>query len=236
MKNNAKPGRFYGIGVGPGDPELVTLKAARILGEVPVIFVPKKGEESTSYARVIIAGLITNKQEVVELVFPMLKDREKLAPYWQQAADTVWQRLEQGNDCAFVNLGDPALYGTFVYVLDMLRRQHPELEVEVVPGISSVNAAAASALVPLASDNERIAIIPGEGEDFRETLLNFDTIIFLKVHKVFDRLLGVLDALDLVKNCVYVERCSTQNERIITDIRQLKGKKLDYFSLLIVRK
>ncbi len=232
-----KLGRFYGIGVGPGDPELMTLKAARILAEVPVIFVPKKGEESASYARAIIASLVEGK-EVVELVFPMLRDREQLADYWHQAAESIWQRLEQGEDCAFVNLGDPVLYGTLIYVLDTLQKRHTEVEVEIIPGVSSINAAAARAMLPLAINDERMAIVSGRCEDsfIKETLGNFDTVIFLKVNAVFDRLFGILGELDLVKNCVYVEKCTTKDEKIVTDISQLRGRKLDYFSLLIVRR
>lgn len=235
---NQKIGRFYGIGVGPGDPELITLKASRVLSQVPVIFVPKKGEESASYARSIIANLIKAEQEVVELVFPMLRDREQRARYWQQAADSIWRRLERGEDCAFVNLGDPLLYGTFVHVLESLRKEHPEVEIEAIPGTSSINAAAARALVPLAIDDERIAIISGKCEDsfIKETLHNFDTVIFMKMHTVFDRLLSILEELNLVKKCVYVKKCTTKDEEIITDVSKLKGEKLDYFSLLIVRR
>ncbi|MDP2916395.1 MAG: precorrin-2 C(20)-methyltransferase [Dehalococcoidia bacterium] len=233
-----KVGRFYGVGVGPGDPELITLKASRVLSQVPVIFVPKKGAESASYARSIIAGLIRPEQEVVELVFPMLRDREQLARHWQQAADSIWRRLERGEDCAFVNLGDPLLYGTFVHVMESLRREHPDLEIETVPGTSSINAAAARALVPLAIDDDRIAILSGKCDDYfvKETLRSFDTVIFMKVNTAFDRLLGILEELNLVGKCVYVKKCTTQDEEIITDVGKLKGQKLDYFSLLIVRR
>ena len=231
-------GRLYGVGVGPGDPELLTLRAYHLLSQVPVIFVPKKGKESASYARSIIANLIKAEQEVVELVFPMLRDREQLAHYWRQAADSIWRRLERGEDCAFINLGDPLLYGTFVHVLESLRKEHPEVRIEAIPGTSSINAAAARALVPLAIDDERIAIISGKCEDsfIKETLRNFDTVIFMKMHNVFDRLLSILEELNLVKKCVYVKKCTTQDEEIITDVSKLKGKKLDYFSLLIVRR
>jgi len=232
-----KLGRFYGVGVGPGDPELVTLKAQRVLSQVVKIFVPKKTEQSVSYAKSIIADFISDDQEVVELVLPMLRDKKRLAAYWQQAADAIWQYLKDGDDCAFVNAGDPLLYGTFVHILETLQKNHPEVEVEVIPGISSINAAAARAIVPLASDDERIAIISGNREDklIRETLGNFDTVVFMKIN-MFDKLLTILAELKLTKKCVYVRRCTTQDEEIIRDISQLKGEKVDYFSLLIVRK
>ena len=234
-----KIGRLYGVGVGPGDPELITLKAANILSRVPIIFVPKKTERSESIAESIVSGLATKTEpKIVGLVLPMLKDREQLADYWHQAADTVWQHLERGEDCAFVNVGDPLLYGTFIHILETLKRSHPEIEVEVVPGISSINAAAARAVVPLASDDDNIAIIAGNCEDklIRETLENFDTVVFMKMNKVFDKLLKILEELNLMDKCVYVRRCTTKDEEIIWDISRLKGEKVDYFSLLIVRK
>ena len=239
--SNKKPriGRLYGVGVGPGDPELMTLKASRILSQVPVIFVPKKAEQGESIAESIVGNLpLRIEPKVVGLVLPMLRDREQLADYWRKAVESMWQYLKNGEDCAFVNVGDPLLYGTFVHILETLQKSHPEVEVEVIPGISSISAAAARAVVPLASNDERIAIISGNRADkvIRETLENFDTVVFVKMNKVFDRLLSILEELNLIEKCVYVRRCTTQDEEIIRDISKLKGEKVDYFSLLIVRK
>ena len=236
---NQDIGLFYGIGVGPGDPELITLRAARILSRVAVIFTPQKDEQSPSYAYRIIAGIVTEPaQRVIELVFPMRKNDRGLIEYWQRAADTIWQHLSSGDDCAFITEGDPLLYGTFIYVFDILQKDHPELNVEVIPGISSINAAAARALVPLVSGSERLAILPATygDEAITEALQNFDTVVLLKINTVFERLLGILEKLSLVDRCVYVRRCTTEDEEIIRDIRQLKGQKLDYLSLLIVRR
>ena len=232
-------GRFYGVGVGPGDPELLTLRAYHVLSRVPVIFVPKKTEQSESIARSIVANLAPGiEPKIVGLVLPMLRDKERLKEYWKQAADTIWQHLEKGEDCAFVNVGDPLLYGTFIHILETLKRSHPEIEAEVIPGISSINAAAARAVVPLASDDDNIAIISRSREDkfIRETLENFDTVVFMKMNKVFDKLFKILEELNLTDKCVYVRRCTTEYEEIIWDISKLKGEKIDYFSLLIVRK
>ena len=239
--SNKKPriGRLYGVGVGPGDPELMTLKASRILSQVPVIFVPKKAEQGESIAESIVGNLsLRIEPKVVGLVLPMLRDREQLADYWRKAVESMWQYLKNGEDCAFVNVGDPLLYGTFVHILETLQKSHPEVEVEVIPGISSINAAAARAIVPLASNDERIAIISGNREDkvIRQTLENFDTVVFMKMNTVFDKLLTILEELKLIEKCVYVRRCTTQDEEIIRDIGKLKGEKADYFSLLIVRK
>ncbi len=232
-------GRFYGVGVGPGEPELLTLKAYHILSEVPVIFVPLKDKTSRSYARSIIDSLVKKSEgEIIGLVFPMLRDREQLAEYWREATDSIWQHLKNGEDCAFVNVGDPLIYGTFIHVFETLKNNHPEVEVKVIPGISSINASAARTLVPLARDDEHIAIISANRGDkiIRETLENFDTIVFMKVNTIFDKVLSILEELNLTEKCVYVRRCTTQDEEIIWDIRKLKGEKVDYFSILIVRK
>ena len=159
-------GRLYGVGIGPGDPELLTLRAYRILSQVPVIFVPLKDKKSSSYAGSIITDLVKKSRgKVVELVFPMLRDRERLVDYWHKAAESIWQYLKKGEDCAFANVGDPLLYGTFIHVFETLKKTHPEIEVEVIPGISSINAAAARTIVPLASNDEHIAIISGNCAD-----------------------------------------------------------------------
>ncbi len=237
--NKQDIGRLYGIGVGPGDPELLTLRAVRVLSQVAVIFTPQKDGKSKSYARRIIAGLVKeSEQRVIELVFPMRKHDSRLIEYWQRAADTIWQYLSRGDDGAFITEGDPFLYGTFIYVFDILRKDHPELSVEVIPGISSVNAAAARSLTPLVSGSERMAILPATygDETITEALQSFDTVVLMKVHTAFDRLLGILEKLNLVDKCVYVSRCTTEDEKIIKDISKLKGQKLDYLSLLIVRR
>ena len=141
-------GRFYGVGVGPGDPELMTLKAARILSRVPVIFVPQKDRKSRSYAKSIVDKQIKKSDtEVVGLVLPMLRDREKLADYWRQAADTIWQYLEKGNDCAFVNVGDPLLYGTFIHILETLRERFDYVIVDTPPVLAVTDPCSVAAQV-----------------------------------------------------------------------------------------
>jgi len=235
----SKFGRLYGVGVGPGDPELITVKARNILSSVPVIFVPQKDDAADSFALSIIENLLNRAtQKIIGLVLPMLKDNEKLAPYWRKAVEQIWEQMERGKDCAFINVGDPLLYGTFIHIFRTLQKLHPDAAVEVIPGISSVSAAAARTVFPLAINDERIAIIsPDRDEQFiRETLRTFDTVAFMKVHTGFDRLLKILQEMRLADSCIYVRRCSTRDEEITRDISKLKGKKLDYFSILLVRK
>jgi len=238
-ENKPKIGRLYGVGVGPGDPELLTLKAQRVLNGVPMIFVPVKSEEDRSIAESIITDLSPDvKSKITRIILPMLRDKKKLQEYRQQAADIIWHHLSQGKDGAFVNIGDPLLYGTFIHVMKTLQMNHPEIEVEVIPGVSSINAAAARDVIPLASDDDNIAVISGNKKDeiIRNALENYDTVVFMKVNRVFDRLLGILEEMNLKDKSIYIRRCTTQEEEIVRDIDLLKGEKLDYFSLLIVRK
>lgn len=238
VDENGAKGTLYVVGVGPGDPELITVKASRLLSRVAVIFVPQRDESTPSYARGIIDDLTTPEQKVIGLIFPMVRDTAKLAVHWERAAETMWQYLSSGQDCAFVNEGDPFLFGTAIYVVETLQKTHPEIQIAVIPGISSINASAARAQFPLAMNDEKIAILSGHCKDnvIHETLQNFDTVVFLKVNSVFGRLLDALEEMGLAEKCVYVSKSTSADEKIIRDIRGLRGQKLDYLSLLIVRK
>jgi len=233
------PSCLYAVGVGPGDPELITRKAERILRSVPVVCAPTGSAAAASYALSIIEPILDrSRQEVVTRVFPMQKDQKGLETYWEEAAAEMAERVESGQDVAFITIGDPFLYSTFLYLYSIFRDKYPELPVEVVPGISSVSAAAAAAGVPLGISSDRIAILPAiyEVEKLRRTLLEFDTVVLMKVHRVFDRVLGLLQELGLEKNAVFIRRVGSSAEEVVSDISSLAGKHLDYLSLMIVRK
>ena len=161
-----------------------------------------------------------------------------LDPFWQEAAAQVAERINRGLDVAFVTIGDPFLYSTFLYLYRIFREEYPEIPVEVVPGITSIGAAAAAAGVPLALTSDRIAVLPAtyEEEKLLKTLIDFDTIVLMKVHRVFDRVFGMLKALGLERKAVFVRRVGSADEEVVFDLESLLGKELDYLSLLIVKK
>jgi precorrin-2/cobalt-factor-2 C20-methyltransferase len=244
-------GKLYVIGIGPGDPELMTLKAVRILKQVPCIFVPKGREEGSSLALSIVQKALTlDGKEIVESYFPMMKtvssvesgertagERQELDAKWDQTVDAVLTRLDRGIDAAFITIGDPGIYSTFFYLYDKLLERKPSIEIEIVPGISSINAAAAKAGVYLGLGNERIAILPANYLDsLQETLEKFDTVVLMKVNKVFDTVRDTLIRMDLAANAVYVVRTGMEDERVYKDILKVGAEDLNYFSLLIVRK
>ena len=236
-------GKLYVIGIGPGDPELMTIKAVRILKEVPCIFVPKGREEGTSLALSIIQKTLSlENKEIVEAYFPMKKTMGTfktgdLDAKWNQTVDAVVNRLDRGVDTAFITIGDPAIYSTFFYLYDRLLELKPSLNIEIVPGISSINAAAARAGLYLGLGNDRIAILPANYLDsLRETLEQFDTVVLMKVSKVFDTVRDILARMNLSSAATYVARAGMEDERVCKDIRAVKEEDLNYFSLVIVRK
>ncbi len=234
-----KNGTFYGIGIGPGDPELMTLKAERILRQVPVICVPKGKENGASYAYSIVSHLADpERQEVLPLLFPMTRDQAVREAHWSANVREIVTRLQSGRDVAFVTEGDPFIYSTFIDLHRLVREGHPELRIEVIPGISSINAAAVAIDAPLVDGEERFAVLPATytHEELTDVLRTFDTVVLLKVNRCFDRVLDALEALDLVDRAVFIRRCSSAEQEIIPDLRSLRGQQLDYLSLVIVRK
>lgn len=231
--------KIYAVGVGPGDPELLTRKAERILRSVPVICAPTASPADSSYALSIIEPLLDRKrQEVIIQVFPMRKDQAGLDEFWESAAAEVAEKVRGGRDVAFITIGDPFLYSTFLYIYRIFREKYPDIPVEIVPGVSSINAAAVAAGVPLGMASERIAIIPAafEEKDLRRVLLDFDTVVLMKVSRVFDGVYALLQELELEKNAAFVSRVGSPEEEVVFDLERLLGQKLDYLSLLIVKK
>ena len=229
---------IYAVGVGPGDPELLTRKAERILRSVDVICAPTGAAEAGSYALSIVEEFIDrSRQEVLVQIFPMVKDQQGLDPFWEEAADQVAARIAQEKDVAFITIGDPFLYSTYLYIHRILLTKYPDIRIEIVPGISSILAASAASGVPLGLGGEKIAILPAayEDDDLRRTLTEFDTVILMKVNRVFDRVYAVLKELGRERHGVFVRRVGSGEQEILFDLEALVGQKLDYLSMLIVK-
>lgn len=236
-------GNLYVIGVGPGDPELLTLKAVRILKDVQCICVPKGREEGSSLALSIVEKAMNlEDKEIIEAHFPMRKTKssehnKELNPKWQKTVEIVTSKLNQGIDMAFVTLGDPSIYSTFFYLYNRLIELNPDLNIEIVPGVSSISASASRAKISLGLADEKIAILPATYSDnLKEVLMKFDTTVLMKVHRVFNKVLESLEETALVDNATYISRAGMDNEYIFRNIRDVKNENLDYFSLVIIRK
>ena len=231
-------GTLYGIGVGPGDSTLLTLKGQDILGRSQVICVPKSKTERESVAYTVVKPYLAEDVVVEELLFPMSRDEAVLEAHWEEAARAVAALLAKHSSVTFLTIGDPLLYSTFGYLLKFLQRVAPEAPVEVVPGISSFNAAASLLRIPLVEKNERLAVVPlpvGE-EEFKGLSQYVDTVVFLKVSAGFDQLLDLLESTGFAEEAYLVSRCGTGDEFWTNDPYALRGQAVDYLSLLIAKR
>jgi len=232
-------GRFYGVGVGPGDPELITVKAYRVLKETPVIAYPKKRRGSRSYALDIVETYVdAHAKTLVGLVFPMTKDPAVLAQEWDRTAQTVAEYLLRGQDVAFVTEGDPMLYSTFIHLARTVTDIFPDLTVIVIPGVSSVTAAGSVLGWPLADGDDTLAVVPATAD--RERLKTFlslhDAVVLVKVAKVLDVVIAVLEEMGLTDRARVVTQATHQAERIWTRVKDLNGAELPYLTLMVVKK
>ncbi|MCF8566643.1 precorrin-2 C(20)-methyltransferase [Alicyclobacillus tolerans] len=236
---SVKPGTLYGVGVGPGDPELVTVKAYRLMQTSPVIAYPNKRMGGKSYALEIVELYVDpTEKTMLGLVFPMTKDEDVLQRHWADTVAKVWSYLSEGQDVVFVTEGDPMLYSTFIHMSRLMRQEYPEVSVVSVPGVSSVNAAASRLGVPLADGDEVVAIVPANRDipAMREALLTHDCVVFLKVAKVLDDMIALLTDLQLVDKAMVCTKVTSSGERVWQNVRELQGASLNYLTLMVVRK
>ncbi len=235
-------GTFYGVGVGPGDPELLTVKAVNVLKSAQVIAVPRSSDSSSdgSSQALLIAKRAVDLEgkELMELLFPMTKDKDALKSARREAGAKVASALKSGQTVAFITLGDPMFYSTFSYLVPFVRELSPGAPVKVVPGITSYSAAVSTALVPLAEADEKVMIVPAayDIDEVRGLLDSFDTLVLMKVNRIFDRILDLLVSTGLDGKAFLVSRAGWPEEKVVSDIKSLRGAKLDYFSTLIVKK
>jgi precorrin-2/cobalt-factor-2 C20-methyltransferase len=224
-------GKLYAVGLGPGDPELLTLKAQRLLHAADVVFLPVR-DDRDSVARKIVAGQV-DAGKLRELSFRMSRKPEENRQRWQQHAEAIAAAVGQDGTAVFATEGDPMLYSTFLHVYGQLLRTRPDMAIEIVPGVSSVTAGAAALRLPLADDRSRVAIVPATGE-VMHAVATFDTVVILKVSMAVDTVLKALDVTGRMADAVYVERAGWPEQRVIDDVEKLRKQKLDYFGQIIV--
>ncbi len=232
--------RLYGVGVGPGASDLMTLRAVRILREAEVLAIPRRSEWDESLAWRTAAPNVGEVpgQERLFLTFPMTKDPSVLRPAWDEAFARIGERLEAGRTVAFLCQGDPLLFSTFIYLLREASERWPGVPVEIVPAVPSIVAVPAAAGIPIADGQERIAVIPATygTEDLVKILRDFDTVILMKVGSVMKEVVAALEQEGLLDRAVYVSKATTKEEKIVRDLRTIRNDKCDYFSMVVVTK
>lgn len=226
-------GTLYGLGVGPGDPELITIKALNILKGAPVIAYPAP-DTGDSLARSIAAPHLPGGQVEIAIKMPMVVERFPAQDVYDRYAGEIADHLEAGRDVALICEGDPFLYGSFMY---MYQRLAPTHDVVVVPGVSSVGACAAVAGIPLVSRNQVLSVVPApiEEEELERRLAATDAAAIMKVGRHLDKVRRVLDRLGRADDAWYVERATMESERVLP-LKEFDADKAPYFSMILVRR
>jgi precorrin-2/cobalt-factor-2 C20-methyltransferase len=227
---------LYGIGVGPGDPELLTIKAARVLSRVRTVFAAASTKNDSSLSLSIARPHLGHGTEIQVLGFPMTRDQALLRRAWEDNARMVLAALERG-DAAFLTLGDPMLYSTFGYLLRTLRELAPDCRAEVIPGVTSFQAAAARTQTILAESGENLLVLSGvrSRQDLRRHLECADNAAVLKAYRNFREIREELDDLGLSETSTFVSRLGLEGEVIAPSLAEAPSSP-NYFSLLLVKR
>lgn len=230
---------LYGVGLGPGDPELITIKAKRLMEEAEVIFAPSVLKNGDSFAQRIACGLDEDLGgKIKTLHFPMTDDAVKLTASWQKAASDVLSELKTGKKCVFIVEGEPLLYGTFIYLKEKLE-EGGECLVKSVPGIPAFSAGAASIGAPITKSGENMVLLPAlktSKEKMINTLNNYDTVFFYKVKGAISKLISALKETRRLEDAFLIENASDKDKEKVKSLEGLTENDSLYFSLVIVRR
>ncbi len=223
-------GKLYGIGLGPGDPELLTLKAYRILRSVPIVVYPMS-PDGRCISRSIVAEYLQPHQIEMPMVLPF-KPGESSQPGYQVMADKMAVHLAQGQDIAVLCEGDPFFFGTFMYLYNRLNDRFPT---EIIPGVSSVMACADMLGAPLTYRNDTFMALSGtlDAEILKSRLLMADAAVLMKLGRNFVKVYGVLESLNLLDRALYIERATMKEQRIIP-IREVDSTQVPYFAMIVI--
>ncbi len=226
-------GKLYGVGIGPGDPELLTLKALRLIQGAPVLAYPAP-DVGDSLARSIVAGHLPGGQIEYPIRIPMVTERFPAQDVYDKAARDIAEFLDAGQDVVVLCEGDPFFYGSFMYLFGRMMEGY---EVEVVPGVSSLMACSAMVGAPLAARNDVMTIIPGpvDADIMKQRLRNVQAAAIIKVGRHFEKIRGILEELDLVDCARYVERATMENQKVMP-LSEVGDAKAPYFSMILVHK
>lgn len=226
-------GKLYGLGIGPGDPELLTLKALRLLQAAPVVAYPAP-EEGDSLARAIVAPHLPGGQTEIEIRMPMVAARFPAQEVYDWAAGEIGGHLEAGRDVAVLCEGDPFFYGSFMYLFGRVAERFP---VEVVPGVSSLTACAAVLGAPLAARNDVLTVVPAplDEDALAERLRGVEAAAVIKVGRHLQKVRRVIGDLGLSDRARYVERATMDQQRILP-LDSLEADGAPYFSMILIHR
>ena len=227
-------GTLYAVGVGPGAPDLLTLRAAAVLGKVPVILAAASPRNDASAALEIARPHLSPKTRILRLDFPMTREAATLRAAWREAAETTLAVLSGGEDAAFLTIGDPLIYSTFGYLLRTVRALAPETRIEVIPGITSFQAAAARTGTILCEGEESLRILPGirSGEDLAAELEGADMAVILKAYRNFPAIARALAATGRAADALLASHVERPEETLRRGVNEGDARP-PYMSLIL---
>lgn len=228
--------RFYGIGIGPGDSELVTVKAAKMLQELDILYTPEAKKNAKSLALSIAEPYLSDKLEIKQRHFPMVRDKSlKLGP-WTEIAEEIVADVQSGKNVGFITLGDPMVFSTYNYLLDIIGNR---IETKTIPGITSYNSIASEVQVPLVMDEETFAVVPATAgmERLEKAIKVHETVVIMKVANHLAAILDLLKGHQLLESSILVSHSSTDQQLVRHGLDGLSpDEKLSYFTTIIVKK
>jgi len=236
---------LIGIGVGPGDPELLTVKAVKAIQNADIIMCPASKEDRPSIALSVVSSLIdkSKNQEIVKLIFPMTKDKDVLEQTWKKNAKIMAEKVLLGKNVVYLTVGDPYLYSTWIYMYKDLKENYPKMDISVIPGIVSIFTFASKVGISIAEGSEKVAIIPScyDLSSVKEIAKNSETMVFLKDGRYFDQVIKVLKESGFPDDSIFAigQDLGTENEiiRKLT-LGEVNDDTLTtkYFSILVVKR
>ncbi|TCO72283.1 cobalt-factor II C(20)-methyltransferase [Marinisporobacter balticus] len=227
--------KFYGIGTGPGDSSLVTIKAVNTIKSLDILFTPEPKMGGESLALSIVKEYIEPKTEIRQRHFPMNFNTNEKNEAWNTIALEIETEVKNGKNVGFVTLGDSMIYSTYVYILELLRGK---IEIETIPGISSFSNIASSQNFPLVMDREALVVLPctASEEKINFTLKNYNSIVLMKVYKNFKEIIQKLKDYDLIKHAILVSNSSRNQEIVYRDLENISKNQISYFSTILINK
>ncbi|GAU76894.1 precorrin-2 C(20)-methyltransferase [Fusibacter sp. 3D3] len=227
--------KFYGIGVGPGDPELLTLKAVNRLKALDILVVPQGRKGGQSEAHIIASPHLPSTVEIIARHFPMTADQKEMDAAIDPIAAEIKMLVNSGKSVGFVTLGDPMLYSTYIY---LLKRLKDDIKIETIGGLSSYSAMASGFNRPLVEGDTPLLIYPCTEDlsDLEHQLMTHQSIVLMKVYRNFDIIKSLLMKHDLIKDAVAVSDFSKPNEKIYDNLETVNFEDISYFTTILINK
>lgn len=229
-------GTFYGIGVGPGDPELLTVKAIKAIEAADVLIAPKTEKKDGSVALKIARPYLKEGVEIVYQVFPMVKDFAKNPEAWEENKAEILALLDAGKNVAFLTLGDPMFYSTYIYVFRLMEQEN--VKIVTIPGVPAFAAIGSRLNRPIVEGDDILAIIPGTADraDIEKILSAVQSAVVMKVYRNSPEIIDLLAENHMAEDAVLVSRAGLDDEEIIRDIGAQRGEPLNYLSTILARR